>query len=468
MWLFAQLEPDSSLYHQIRVIRWSGPVDLPALERSFSTLVRRHEVLRARFSFDEGGAYQTVGEELPLTIPVQDVRRSAGETQEAAAIRDALAVVARPFDLQQGPLVRAVLLRLGPAEHHLVLVLHHLATDGWSARLLLRELCALYTAEVTGAPARLAETTNRFADYVVRQQEWLQTPAAQTDLSYWREQLRGAAPLMELPLDRARPPEAAYQGAQVTFHLPTPTVERLRLLGRSERVTVFMILFAAFQATLSRWTASTDLVIGIPVAGRNLLEWEHVVGCFTNTLVLRTDLSGDPSFRELLRRVRAVVLEGLAHQEFPFERLVQELRPARSRNHHPLFQVLFNLLDFPPPELTVPGVEIEMVPVEELGRAYVDVSMAVERTRDGYAGVVGYDAGLFHRPTVERLTADYLAVLDTVWADPAMRLSRLPVASDATHAAEDDATARALALLERLSEDDVRRLLADAAGDRPS
>jgi hypothetical protein len=468
MWLFAQLEPASPLYHQVRVIRWSGPLDVSALERALSELLRRHEVLRAQVWLEEGGAFQRAGEATPLTMPVEDLAWSPPETREGAAARRARSVAQQPFDLRQGPLVRAVLLRLGPTEHHLVLVIHHIASDEWSARLLIQELCKLYSAYVAGNPPLLPHPTRQFAEYVVRQQKRLQTPEEEEDLAYWRERLQGAPPLLQLPTDRPRPAQASYEGGEVCFRLPAATLERLAALGRRERVTLFMTLFAAFQAVLCRWSSQTDLLVGVPIAGRTQLDLEEVVGCFANTLVLRTDLAGDPSFRDLLRRIRGVVIDGLAHQELPFERLVQELRPVRSVNYHPLFQVLFNVRDFPPLNLTSPGMEIELLPTDDRGRAFVDLAMELDRARDGYAGVFAFNANLFDRPTVERLAAEYLAGLDTVLDDPDVRLGHLPGLSGGRHESEDEATTRALAVLERLSDDDVRRLLAHNAGDPPT
>jgi len=248
----------------------------------------------------------------------------------------------------------------------------------------------------------------------------------------------------------------------VGFRLPAPTVDRIASLCRSERVSPFTVLFGAFQAVLVRWSSRTDLIVGVPIAGRTEVELERAIGCFANTLVLRTDASGDPSLRDLLRHTRAAVLDGLAHQELPFERLVQDLHPVRNPAYHPVFQVLFVLRDFPPLDLAAPGMEIEYLPTGDRGRALVDLGLEVDRTRMGYDGEFTYNATLFDRSTVERLGADFLAVLDAMLEDPAVRLSELPALSGVLPAGEADATARVLAVLERLSEDDVQRLLADA------
>jgi len=467
MWLFAQLEPGSSHYNQLRVTRWSGPLQVPALERALSELIRRYEVLRARFWSEDGGVFQRAGEAAPVTIPVEELEGELPQSREKAAARRAHAIAGQPFDLERGPLVRAVLLRLQPQEHHLVLVVHHIASDEVSARLLLRELTKLYTAYLQGTGPVVAPGTGQYADYAARQQERVGTPTEADDLSYWQARLRGAPPLLELPTDRTRPARASYEGGEVGFQLPATTVERLGALCQRERVTPFMVLFTVFAAVLARWSSRTDLIIGVPIAGRAEVELEDAIGCFANTLVMRTDASGDPTLREMLRRVRAAVLDGLAHQELPFERLVQELHPVRSPRYHPVFQVMFVLRDFPPLDLAAPGVAIEYLPTADRGRALVDFALELDRTRQGYSGEFAYNATLFERSTVERLGADYLAVLDAMLEDPELRLSRLPVLSGSPREAGSDATARALAVLERLSEEDVQRLLADA-GEPPA
>jgi hypothetical protein len=467
MWLFAQLEPASSHYNQLRVTRWRGPLQVPALERALSELIARYDVLRARFWSDEGGVFQRAADATPVTIPVEAVEWSPPETAEKAAARRALAVGGQPFDLERGLLVRAVLLRLQPTEHHLVLVVHHIASDEMSARLLLQELCALYAAHCAGDRPLLPLSTRQYAEYAARQQERVGTRAEAEDLSYWREQLRGAPPLLQLPTDRPRPARASYEGGEVGFHLPAPTVDRIASLCRSERVSPFMVLLAAFQAVLARWSSRTDLIVGVPIAGRTEVELERAIGCFANTLVLRTDASGDPSLRDLLRRARAAVLDGLAHQELPFERLVQDLHPARNPAYHPVFQVLFVLRDFSPLELAAPGMEIEYLPTGDRGRALVDLGLEVDRTRTGYRVELTYNATLFDRSTVERLGTDFLAVLEAMLEDPAVRLSQLPAPLGVLPVGDAQATARALAVLEQLSEEEVKRLLAEA-GESPA
>jgi hypothetical protein len=320
-----------------------------------------------------------------------------------------------PFDLASGRLVRATLLRLMPEEHVLILVIHHITSDGWSMQVLLRELATLYAAYAGGRPSPLPDLPIQYADYARWQRSHFQGWVLEQELTHWREELRGAPPVLELPSDRPRPAVQTYAGAQHSYLLPADLVAALTALARREKASLFMVLLAAFKALLWRYTGQLDLVVGVPTAGRTRLELEGLIGALANALILRTDVTGDPSFRELLARVRGVTLRAFAHQELPFERLVEELQPRRSPAHHPIFQVMFNFRDFPPAMEEIPGLGLEDVKLER-GTALFDLSLALVRGPDGITCGLGYSTDLFDGTTIERLGAHYRALLEAVVA----------------------------------------------------
>ena len=347
LWVLAQLEPGSPVYNIARPIRLTGPLNVVALEHSLGAIVRRHESLRTTVTTVEGQPMQGIAPALTLPLPRVDLRDlPAGERAERAdqlAAREAR----RPFDLARGPLLRTTLLQLGGQEHLLLVTIHHIVADEWSMGVFMRELATLYRAQVQDTPAVLPQLPIQYADYTLWQREWLQGTALEAQLAYWREQLAGAPAVLELPSDRPRPPVQSVRGATQRFVLPRALSQALRQLSRQEGATLFMTLLAAFQVLLARYTGQDDIVVGSPIAGRTHTELEDLIGFFVNTLVLRTNLAGDPTFRELLGRVRAVTLEAYAHQDVPFERLVEELQPQRDLSRAPLVQVLFVLQNSP-------------------------------------------------------------------------------------------------------------------------
>jgi len=390
-----------------------------------------------------------------------DLSALAADSVEEEASSRLLAESRRPFDLTCDPPLRASLLRLAPDVHVLVLMIHHIAFDRWSRGLLRRELAVLYSAFAASRPSPLPEPAIQYRDYAAWQHERLRTEALERELTYWRERLGGAAPVLELSSDRPRPAAPTYRGRQVSFTLTDGLLEALGSLSRRERVSRFMTLLAAFNALLARSTGQTDLVVGTPIAGRTLVELSDLIGCFTNTLVLRTDLSGDPTFRELLGRVRQVALGAYAHQELPFEKLVEELQPERSTRHHPLFQVLFNYLDFPAAPLAVPGLRIEDIEMT-LDTALVDLGVDIKRAGRTITCYVTGSADLFDAPTVSRLADQYRALLAAVAANPERRISSLPLAPAE---GEPDETHRVLQELDEMSEEEAGRLLAELRDD---
>ena len=456
MWFLNQLEPGSAVYSGVRATRWRGPLDREALERSVGELLRRHEVLRTRFPLRSAGPAQEIEPARPCHLPLLDL--SAREPAAAIAKTRSWLVAEgrRPFELTREAPFRASLLRLGQDDHVLALTIHHIAFDRWSRSILRRELGLLYSAFATGRPSPLPDPPVQYQDYAEWQHERMRGEDLALALGYWRGRLQGAPAVLGLPCDQPRQAQPAYLGRQAGFPLPDALVEALGRLGRRERVTLFMVLLTAFKALLGRVTGQTDLVVGVPIAGRTRLELSGLIGCFTNTLVLRTDASGDPTLRELLGRVRNVALGGYAHQELPFERLVRELQPERRLGQHPLFQVLFNYLDFPPESVDLPGIEVEEIEVPS-ETALVDLGVDIRRTGRTLTCSFTCNAGRFEASTVAHLTQAYLASLETFATDPECRISGLP---DTWREPESIPTDRLVQELEQMTEEEAERLLA--------
>ncbi|HST59834.1 MAG TPA: condensation domain-containing protein, partial [Longimicrobium sp.] len=427
LWFLDRREPGNAFYNLPNAVRLRGALDGAALERALGEIVRRHEALRTVFAEADGSPVQTIAPFGGFALPVEDLS-GRGEADREAAARDRVQEEARrAFDLSAGPLFRASLLRLDAEEHVLLLSMHHIVSDGWSMGVLLRELSALYTAYREGRESPLAELPVQYADYAVWQREQLEGEGLERQLAYWRERLGGAPELLELPTDHPRPAVQTYRGATVPVDLAPELLERLRALGRSEGATLYMTLLAAFQVLLSKYSGSEDIVVGSPIAGRMKKEVEELIGLFVNTLVLRTDLSGDPSFRETLRRAREVTLGAYAHQEVPFEKLVAELQPERTLSHSPLFQVLFQLDKAGGGGGALPGLRARSAGAEQ-ATAQFDLSLELAATPQGLRGRLIYSTDLFERGTAERMLGHLARVLEQVAADPDVPLSRLALA----------------------------------------
>jgi len=428
LWVLHQLDPASAAYNISGAFRLP-PVDAPALERALGEVVRRHEVLRSVFREMDGTATQEAVPFDGFALPADDLSSLDDVAREAEMRRLAAEEAARPFDLSTGPLFRARLLRLG-AEDVLLLALHHAVADGWSIGVLFRELGALYGAYRQGGASPLPEPEAQYADFAAWQRERLEGETLERQLAWWRERLAGAPALLELPLDRPRPAVQSFRGARASLDLPADLRERLRALGRGEDATLFMVLLAGFGALLARHGAGDDVVVGTPVSGRGRPEVEGMIGFFVNTLVLRADLSGDPPFREAVRRAREVALGAFDHQETPFERLVADLQPERSQAHAPLFQVMFTV-DAAPAAAGGAG-ELRAAPVEtERESAQYDLSMTVSESADGLRATLAYATDLFERDTARRILARFGRLLEQAAADPDVRLSRLELLDDA-------------------------------------
>ncbi|HEU4557572.1 MAG TPA: amino acid adenylation domain-containing protein, partial [Longimicrobium sp.] len=433
LWFIDRLEPGSAVYNMPMARRLVGALDVAALERSVGEIVRRHEALRTTFVEVDGSPVQVIAAFGGFALPLEDLSELSQADREASLRRRVGEEALQPFDLAAGPLFRAVLLRLGAEDHVLLLGMHHIVSDGWSMGVLDRELSALYVAYREGRESPLPELPVQYADYAVWQREQLVGDVLDRQLAYWRERLAGAPELLELPTDHSRPPVQTYRGASVPVELSPELLERLHALERSEGTTLYMTLLGAFQVLLGKYAGSDDVVVGSPIAGRTRGEVEELIGFFVNTLVLRTDLSGDPSFREVLRRVRAATLGAYEHQEVPFEKLVAELQPERSLSHSPLFQVMFTLQNAEDGGAALPGLEVSGGGAA-MGMAKFDLSLMLTETPQGLRGALDYSTDLFERGTVDRMLGHLARVLEQVAADVDVRLSRLELLGEAERA----------------------------------
>ncbi|HSF40167.1 MAG TPA: amino acid adenylation domain-containing protein [Thermoanaerobaculia bacterium] len=422
-WFLDRLAPGGSALNIPMAVRLRGPLDFAALKAALARGVARHETLRTAFGSRDGQPVQTL---LPgLTVEPLWVELAGEAELEQLMAREA----AEPFDLERPPLLRATVARLGPGHSVLLLTVHHIVSDGWSMLVLVRELAALYAEETGGAPAALPELPVDYADYAVWQREWLGTEAARAQLEYWRERLAGELPVLELPVDRPRRRDSGHRGGRLTSTLPAALGRELRGLGQAQGATLFMTLLAGFKLLVHRLSGQEDLIVGSPIAGRRSRELEGLIGVFLNTLALRTDLSGVPSFRQLLTRVTETTLGAFAHQDLPFEKLVEELRPDRDLGRTPLFQVFFNMLNYPLGEVSVAGLRFETFAPPEVGTKFDLTLYAFEE-----GGAVRldwlYDAELFDGPRIEEMARQYRSLLEQATADPERALDRFSLLTE--------------------------------------
>ncbi|HYH99199.1 non-ribosomal peptide synthetase, partial [Hyalangium sp.] len=424
LWFLQQLAPASAAYNCPAFFRVHGPLDADALEKSLEVLVSRHESLRTRFSELDGQPMQVIAARLPLHLERVELRALPPEEQQQEVHRRAEADARHPFDLHRAPLLRASLLALGEDEHVLLLNLHHSVTDGWSMDVLYTELEALYGALARGQPPALPALALQYADYAVWQRQWAETPALEEQLTWWKQQLAGIPPILELPTDRPRPPVQDFRGARVLFRLGRETTLALRALAAQERVTPTMVLLAAFQALLHRYTGQEEFLVGMPHAGRERSELAGVVGFFVNTLPMRADLSGEPSFRTLLARVRETSLGAHEHAELPFERLVKALQTERDLSTLPLVQVMFAPQVSQLGQLKLPGLGVEPLAVDP-GRAPFDLTLLSWEEPDTLAGQWEYSTALFEQSTLERMAGHLCRLLEGAVKQPDARLSGL-------------------------------------------
>src|SRR5579859_188760 len=363
LWFIDQWEPASALYNVPTTVRLTGNIDVAAVERSLNEIVRRHEALRTTFTTVDDRPVQVIGSFVETALPVIDLQYLDENEREAAALKLATSEAQRPFDLACWPLFRFKLFRLDPDVHILQWTLHHIVSDGWTSGVLIREFGSLYEAFNAGLSSPLPDLPIQYGDYAVWQREWLQGDTLDRLLTYWKQRLAGAPAVLELPADRPRPAIQTFRGGLARLELSEALTRGIRELSRKEGATLFMTLLAAFQTLVFRYTGQTDCVVGSPLANRSRMETERLIGCFFNTLVFRTDLSGDPSFRQLLARVREIAIEADAHQDLPFEKLVEALRPERDLSHAPLVQIAF-LLGAPPTSLELPDLTITPIEID--------------------------------------------------------------------------------------------------------
>ncbi|MFP5285014.1 MAG: amino acid adenylation domain-containing protein, partial [Thermoanaerobaculia bacterium] len=428
-WFLAQLAPRSPAYNMSFAVRLTGALDPIALAAALSEIRRRHETLRTAFRTDPSGRpVQVVQPAEPLPLPLVDLSGLPEASGEARRLASSIAPA--PFDLERGPLVRALLFRLASDEHAVLWVTHHIAADAWSmTAVLLPELGALYSAFAQGRPSPLPEPPVQYADFAVWQRSWLRGEVLDEQIGYWRHALDGA-PTLELPVDRPRRPVPSSRGAARTWILPAGPAGRLRDLARARGATLFMAVHAAFSALLQRYTGQDDVVVGMPVAQRTRREVEGLIGFFVNTLVLRTDLSGEPDFPAAIDRSRAAALGAFAHQDLPFERLVDELGLARDPHRPPLLRVLLQLQNAPSANLELPGVRLEPFTLE-ISTSRFELVVNVSETAEGLKAVFTYDADLFEGATLARLVHHFDALLAAWIADPGRPASDLDLLSEA-------------------------------------
>jgi len=435
LWFLDQLDPGTSAYNLFTGYRLSGPLDISALERSLSEIVRRHEVLRTNFAMIEGRLVQILNPPRPIELPLEDLSDVPESEREARLRQLANEEAQRPFDLARGNPIRATLVKLAPDEHVSLLTVHHIVFDGWSMGIFLQEMAVLYDAFSRSAASPLRDLPMQYGDFARWQRQTLQGARLEGILDYWKTQLRDVPPLLELPTDRPRTAMQSFTGTQMPFGLSPALSDSLRALSRQEDVTLFMLLLAAFKVVLWRYSGQENIVVATPVAGRDRSEIEGLIGFFVNTLVLHTDVSGNPTFRELLKRVREVALGAYAHQDLPFEKLVEEIRPERDTSQNPLFQVMFTLQNVSAPTMETPQVQSAGLTMTRIDADSVtsqfDLTLGLIERETDLVLWIEYNTHLFNRDRIERMAGHLRSLLAAVVENPNLRLSDLPLLAEA-------------------------------------
>ncbi|MEG4227987.1 amino acid adenylation domain-containing protein [Microcoleus sp. N9_B2] len=426
LWFFEQLNAGNFTYHILAGVRLTGTLDATALDRSLNELVKRHEVLRTAFKTINGQPIQAIASNLELKILEIDLR-SLPETERSREIERLIAAEAKlAFDLSQAPLLRAKLLQLSDSNWVLLLSTHHIIFDAWSMGIFIQELATFYQAFCTGKPSPLPELSVQYADFASWQRQWLQGEVLETQLAYWKKQLGGNLPVLNLPTDRPRSAIQSFRGAVHKFTIPKAIAEEIVQLSQREKATLFMTLLAAFKTLLYRYTGQEDILVGSPIANRNRREIEELIGLFANTLVFRTNLSSNPTFKELLASVREVALGAYNHQDLPFEKLVEILHHERDLSHNPLFQVLFSLRNVRTPQIKLPGVMLSNLEIERK-TARFDLALDLEEGLEGINGTLEYSQDLFDASTARRIAGHFITLLESIATNPEQRLSNLPI-----------------------------------------
>jgi hypothetical protein len=423
LWFLDQLGEPGAGYVEPVLLRVAGPLDEAALERSFTELVRRHASLRTRFGSRDGRPVQIVDPPRRFELERSSLANLEASAQDAELERLGKAAMRERLSLTAGPLFRVALIRLNDHEHALLLRVHHIVSDGWSMGILARELAALYAAYAAGAASPLQELEMQYADHAARQRDRASQGAVAEQLGYWKEALRGIEPL-ELPTDRPRPETPSFSGSDCRLALPKELVARLRELARREGVTLFMLLLAAYQLLLSRWSGQRDIAVGSPAAGRTRRDLEGVVGFFVNTLVLRSTIAPDAPWRNFLRQVKHAALDAYSNQDVPFDLLVQELRPRRDLARHPIFQAMFAFLNIAPVTFDLPGLRLRRIDIEYVA-AQFDLTLAIYEDAAALNTIFKYAAELFDAATVARMARDFERILDRIVGRPESLLGEL-------------------------------------------
>ena len=430
LWLVLQLDPDNAAYNVPEVLHLTGKTNVAALAQSFSEIVRRHEVLRTTFQIVDGEPRQVIGQPSPVAVDEIDLRHLPPSEREPKARQLVEEDSLRPFDLARGPLMRVKLLMLEDETHILLINLHHIVYDGWSQGVFFHELTTLYNAFTLGQSPQLPELAIQYADFAMWQREWLTGERLEKQLSYWRDKLSGASPVLELPTDRLRPAIQSHRGAVENFDLPETLSRKIQSFTSDEGVTLFMTLLAAFKVLLHRYTGQTDLCVGMPIANRNRSETENLIGFFINNLVLRSNLNGNPTFRSFLAQVREETLSAYAHQDIPFEKLVEELQPERSMSYMPLFQVSFMVQNaFSGVAPILQDLNISEWEFDVLFTKY-DLSFSVTEFENNLFLLAVYNRDLFDATTIKRLFRHYQVLLDSIVANPEQHIAELSLLTE--------------------------------------
>ncbi|MBL1200096.1 MAG: amino acid adenylation domain-containing protein [Nostoc sp. GBBB01] len=424
LWFINQLTPNTPTYNIPIVINFKGCINFTALQDSLNEIIRRHEVLRTSFRVENGQPVQVVNQAVTVTLAVEDLRYLSENERTQEARRLATDFVKQPFDLSSQSLLRSKILQLNDRSYQLLVTLHHIIADGWSMGILIKELTALYEAFSTDKVSPLSELPIQYRDFVNWQRKWLDSERIQSLLSYWKQKLQGELPVLNLPTDRARSPVQTFNGAQAKLVLSQSLTKELKNLSRQQGVTLFMTLLTAFKILLYRYTGQTDILVGSPIANRNKAEIESLIGLFVNVLILRTELSGDLSFQELLRRVKSTALEAYIHQDLPFEKLVEELQPNRDLSYNPLFQVMFVLQNV---QISNPTLSDVSVFYEEgyNGTSKFDLTLFMEDFEQGLLATCEYNTDLFNADTITRMLGNFQTLLESIISDSEQCISNL-------------------------------------------
>lgn len=428
LWFIQQLEPDNVAYNIALALRLIGQLNIPTLERAFNEILQRHESLRTTFKTTESQPVQVISPPWQVNLRVVDLSPLDEVTRSSEIALHRQHEVTTAFDMVQGPLWRAKVLRLYPEEHIVLFTAHHAISDGWSMVVLVQEMAQLYQAFLAGRPSPLPELPVQYADYAVWQREWLQGDVLAEQVDYWRNQLAGAPARLELPTDRPHTQNRTTDGATHSFTIARDVVAKLEGVSRSEKATPFMVVLAAFAALLSRFSGQEDVLMGTMISGRPRVELERLIGFFVNTIVIRVDVSGNPSFRELLRRVREATLGGYAHQDLPFEKVVEELQPQRHLSMTPLCNVFLMMQNTPRAKLNLEGLQLELLPTET-PPAKFDLELLVGEVVNGLGGILAYSTDLFDGPTISRMATRFQDFLRAAANQPEKDIASLAAGS---------------------------------------